>query len=193
MTLYRRMPRPSFARSNIVPFRASVIAARKFLHVSGSFRGPRPRTEEGRRNAERRTLVTAAAYFPDCRETEAHGNASQRPAAATSSSLGPCFRHRREQARHPGRLSPTLRLYPPAIKGRPSIVGSGGYPRPPESTLARHGRGRRIRPAWVTPPRPKLSLCPTSVTPLEAPPREQDGWDYKAGGKGEDRYTFTSS
>jgi hypothetical protein len=37
---------------------------------------------EGRRNAERRTLVTAAAYFPDCRETEAHGNASQRPAAA---------------------------------------------------------------------------------------------------------------
>src|SRR4051812_13711726 len=33
--------------------------------------------------------VTAAAYFPDCRETEAHGNASQRPVAATSSSLGP--------------------------------------------------------------------------------------------------------
>src|SRR3954452_12997250 len=38
---------------------------------------------EGRRDAERRTLVTAAAYFPDCRETEAHGNASQRPAAAS--------------------------------------------------------------------------------------------------------------
>jgi hypothetical protein len=51
---------------------------------------------EGRRDAERRTLVTAAAYFPDCRETEAHGNASQRPAAATSSTLGPFFRSRRE-------------------------------------------------------------------------------------------------
>src|ERR1700716_1656204 len=41
-----------------------------------------PRRERGRRNAERRTLVTAAAYFPDCRETEAHGNAFQRPATA---------------------------------------------------------------------------------------------------------------
>src|SRR5882757_583486 len=48
---------------------------------------------EGGRDAERRTLVTAAACSPDCRETEAHGNASQRPAAATSSTLGPCFRH----------------------------------------------------------------------------------------------------
>src|SRR3954451_218119 len=63
----------------------SVSAARKSLHVSGSFRWPRSRVRRGRRNAERRTLVTAAAYFPDRRETEAHGNASRRFAAATSS------------------------------------------------------------------------------------------------------------
>ena len=37
--------------------------------------------KRGRRNAERRTLVTAAAYFLDCQETEAHGKAFQRPAA----------------------------------------------------------------------------------------------------------------
>ena len=42
-----------------------------------------PSTHEGRRDAERRTLVTAAACFPDCRKTEAHGNASQRPTAAS--------------------------------------------------------------------------------------------------------------
>src|SRR3954471_20766212 len=35
--------------------------------------------KRGRRNAERRTLVTAAACFPDRRETEAHGNAFRRP------------------------------------------------------------------------------------------------------------------
>src|SRR6185295_11049251 len=38
--------------------------------------------KRGRRNAERRTLVTAAACFPDRRETEAHGNASRRSVAA---------------------------------------------------------------------------------------------------------------
>jgi ribosomal protein L32 len=38
--------------------------------------------KRGRRNAERRTLVTAAACFPNCRKTEAHGNASQRSTTA---------------------------------------------------------------------------------------------------------------
>src|SRR5437660_12725288 len=41
-----------------------------------------PKEKRGRRNAERRTLVTAAAYFPDRRETEAHGNASRRSVTA---------------------------------------------------------------------------------------------------------------
>src|SRR6267154_1857346 len=38
--------------------------------------------KRGRRNAERRTLVTAAACFPDRRETEAHGNAFRRSVTA---------------------------------------------------------------------------------------------------------------
>src|SRR3954453_14299744 len=37
-----------------------------------------PRRKRGRRNAERRALVTAAAYFLDRQETEAHGNAFRR-------------------------------------------------------------------------------------------------------------------
>jgi hypothetical protein len=119
-----------------------------------------PSTHEGRRNAERRTLVTAAAYFPDCRETEAHGNAFQRPAAATSSSLGPTLP---AQARA---SSPSRQAFahpspvPPSHLRQSPVVGSGGYPGPPESVLARHSRGRRIRPAWVTPPRPSFRSVP---------------------------------
>ena len=51
-------------------------------------------------------------------------------------------------------------------------MGPDGYPRPPESVLARHSRGRRID-RRVTPPA-KLSLCPTSGAPLEAPLTGQD-------------------
>src|SRR3954464_10465022 len=54
------------------------------------------------------------------------------------------------------------------------LIGPGRQPlKTSESALARHSRGRRIRPAWVT-PQAKLSLCPTSVTPLEAPLIGQD-------------------
>jgi hypothetical protein len=70
------------------------------------------------REAERRKAHhnRAAACFPDCRKTEAHGNAFQRPAGATSSTLGPFFRHRRElfspsrQAfAHPSPVPPRVR------------------------------------------------------------------------------------
>ena len=48
------------------------------------FSGPSLSIEKrGGRNAARRTLVTAAACFPDRRETEAHGNASRRSTAAS--------------------------------------------------------------------------------------------------------------
>ena len=53
-------------------------------------------------------------------------------------------------------------------------MGPDGYPRPPGSTLARHGRGRRIDQSGF-PHSSQLSLCPTSVTPLEAPLIGQDG------------------
>ena len=62
--------------------RASVIAARKLLHVSGRFSFLPPIKGEGDGTPKGAPLVTAAAYLPDCRETEAHGNAFQRPAAA---------------------------------------------------------------------------------------------------------------
>jgi hypothetical protein len=142
---------------------------------------------EGRRNAERRTLVTAAAYFPDCRETEAHGNASQRPAAATSSTLGPTLP---AQARA---SSPSRQAFahpspvPPSHLRQSPVVGSGGYPRPPGSTLARHGRGRRIRPVRVTLPGQAFALSHFSNASRSAPHwtgREQD----KRGLKGGDKY-----
>src|SRR3954464_2752774 len=63
-------------------FRASVLAARKSLRVSGRFGGPRSRLREGGGTPKGAPWVTAAACFPDRRETEAHGNAFRRPAAA---------------------------------------------------------------------------------------------------------------
>jgi hypothetical protein len=64
-------------------FGPSVIAARKSLHVNGVSGDLALAEKRGRRNAERRTLVTAAACFPDRREIEAHGIAFRRPAAAS--------------------------------------------------------------------------------------------------------------
>jgi hypothetical protein len=125
---------------------------------------------EGRRDADRRILVTAAAYFPDCRETEAHGNASQRPAAAFFKDLGPLFegtggkptahRSRRISRRH-------LHLAQPSPWQAP-IVGPGGVPRPPESAFAKHSRGRRIDQSGF-PLSSQLSLCPTSERLMKRP------------------------
>src|SRR3954451_16137722 len=77
--------RPSMdccSRFNVIAhascFGPSVIAARKSLYVSGRFRALALVQGEGGGSAERRNLVTAAACFPDRRETEAHGNASRR-------------------------------------------------------------------------------------------------------------------
>src|SRR3978361_1272271 len=51
------------------------------------------------------------------------------------------------------------------------LNGPGRQPlKASESALARHSRGRRIRPAWVTPPRPSFRSVP-----LEAPLTGQDG------------------
>src|SRR5882724_7586835 len=66
-----------FSNSNFKQPSALVLAPPRELGFQFS-----PLDVEGRRDAERRTLVTAAACFPDCRKTEAHGNAFQRPAAA---------------------------------------------------------------------------------------------------------------
>src|SRR4030088_522672 len=136
-------------------FRPSVIAARKSLRVNGRFRKPRSLEKRGRRDAERRTLVTAAACFPDCRETEAHGNASQRPVAAIFQPR-PALRRHRRQANGP----PITTDFPPSPAPRPAIswqapvVGPGGIPRPPECKEL-----RLLLPAGAAPtPRLKASL-----------------------------------
>src|SRR3954447_23339569 len=60
----------------------------------------------------------------------------------------------------------------PAHNGRPLVSGPDGNPGPPECVLARHVPRRRIDLRVA--PSGQLSLCPTSGSPLEAPPHGQD-------------------
>src|SRR3979409_1388286 len=132
-----------------------------------------PREKRGRRNAERRTLVTAAAYFPDCRETEAHGNASQRPVAATSSSLGPSFRAQARASSPSRQVSPPFTCLVQPLKAEPRS-GPGRLPKAPRCHAC-EAQPQAPHPTGLGYPAPaKLSLCPTSVTPLEAPLTGQD-------------------
>ena len=144
---------PGLRRDDVENFvlsflRASVIAARKSICVSGSFRGPRSLEEE--REAERRKAhlgSTAAAYFPDCRETEAHGNAFQRPAAATSSTLGPVLPGTGASfSRHPGRLPHPSPAPVQPLKAAPRS-GHGRLPKAPRVRRARPPRPQAPHPA----------------------------------------------
>jgi hypothetical protein len=124
----------------------SVIAARKSICVSGRFGGPRSRLREGWRNAERRTLVTAAAYFPDRRETEAHGNPSGVPPAAFLS-LGPCFRQQaRDQLADPGRFPHPSPAPVQPLKAAPRS-GHGRLPKASRVRGARPPRPQAPHPA----------------------------------------------
>ena len=67
-------------------------------------------------------------------------------------------------------------------------MGPDGYPRPPGSTLARHGRGRRIRPAWVTPPRPSFRSVHFSNASRSAPHRTGREQDKGGLGDGDKEY-----
>jgi hypothetical protein len=109
---------------------------------------------EGRRDAERRILVTAAACFPDCRKTEAHGNAFQRPAAAFFKTS---VRSSGDLA-HDDFAPLPVPVQPHQWQG--PVVSPDGNPRPPDAVGANHSRRRRIRPAWVTPPRPSFRSVP---------------------------------
>ena len=75
----------------------------------------------------------------------------------------------------------------PATKGSAPSLGTDGYPRPPESVLARHSRGRRIDRLGL-PQTGQLSLCPTSGSPLEAPPHWTGHGDHKSGSARGDNY-----
>ena len=129
--------------------------------------------KRGRRNAERRTLVTAAAYFPDRRETEAHGNASRRSVAAISSTLGPDFR---AQARaflaiQAGFRPPFTCLVQP-FKAAPRS-GHGRLPKAPRVHACEAWPRAPHRPVRVSPFQPALAL-PHFRTPHEAPLTGQD-------------------
>jgi hypothetical protein len=121
---------------------------------------------EGRRDAERRTLVTAAACFPDCRETEAHGNAFQRPAAAFFQTL---VRASGDLA--PGDFAPLACPRPASLSGRPLFKGrteTQGLPSP-----CLRGTSPGAASAFGLPLRPAFAL-PHFRTPHEAPLTGQD-------------------
>ena len=61
-------------------------------------------------------------------------------------------------------LSPAFSRTRPAVKQQSPVVGPDGYPRPPESVAANHGRGRRIQLH--------------SQNASRSAPREQDGEEY---------------
>src|ERR1700709_1930445 len=99
-----------------------------------------PLEKRGRRNAERRILVTAAAYFPDRRETEAHGTASQRSYAAFFKTP---VRSSGDLAH--GDFAPLpVPVQPHQWQG--PVVSPDGNPRPPDALGANHTRRRRNRP-----------------------------------------------
>ena len=120
---------------------------------------------EGRRSAERR-IVNRPRLISRIAGKQHH----------TATPPGAPPRRLKTLVRSSGDLA-TLGDFAPHACPRPAssqwqspVVGPDGNPGPPEPVLARHNLRRRIRPAWVTPPRPSLKLCPTSGSPLEAPP-----------------------
>ena len=81
--------------------------------------------------------------------------------------------HRREQARHPGRFPHPSPAPPQPFKAEPRS-GLGRLPKAPR-VHACEAWPRAPHPTGSGYPSPaKLSLCPTSVTPLEAPLIGQD-------------------
>jgi hypothetical protein len=123
---------------------------------------------EGRRNAERRALVvSAAAYFPDCRETEA----TETPLSVPSQrflSLGPNFRAQARASSPSRQVTPPFTCPVQPLKAAPR----SGHGRLPKASRVRACEARPQAPHRPSGcPSGQLSLCPTSVTPLEAPPR----------------------
>jgi hypothetical protein len=96
--------------------RASVIAARKSLRVNGGFSEP---PSKRKREAERRKahLNRAAACSPDCRKQRHTATPLSVPPRRLLRPWDLTSERGREQARHPGRLSPTLHPSRPATEG----------------------------------------------------------------------------
>src|ERR1700712_2394838 len=138
----RTAARDKFMRMLEFPFfRASVIAARKCLRVNGGFSEPPSKRKEGDGTPKGAPWVTAAAYFPDRRETEAHGNASRRSVTAffkTSVRSSGDLAH--------GDFAPLpVPVQPHQWQG--PVVSPDGNPRPPDDAgHDPHARRRRSHP-----------------------------------------------
>src|SRR4051794_38697081 len=121
------------------------------------------------------------------RRTTRLGSNKKRLSDAPSRDLWPRDRSSGDLAalRHDG--FPPLPVPRPATSVAEPLNGPGREPSASESVLARHSRGRRIRPAWVTPPRPSFRSVPLQIASRSAPHRtgrEQD----KAGSEDGDNY-----
>ncbi len=115
---------------------------------------------EGRRSAERRALVVQKAPFG-------------RSIAATSSSLGPDFRAQARASSPSRQVSPPFTCLVQPLKAAPRS-GPGRLPKAPRCHAC-EAQPQAPHPTGLGYPAPvKLSLCPTSVTPLEAPLTGQD-------------------
>jgi hypothetical protein len=113
---------------------------------------------EGRRSAERRALVVTKAPFG-------------RSVAATSSSLGPDFRAQARASSPSRQVSPPFTCLVQPLKAAPRS-GHGRLPKAPRVHACEAQPRAPHRPSGC--PSGQLSLCPTSVTPLEAPLTGQD-------------------
>ena len=127
--------------------RCPQIASREWeVQLSPSDKGEGGGTPKGAPNR-------AAACFPDCRKAEAHGNAFQRPAAATSSTLGPVLPGTGASKLAIQAGYPTLHRHPSSHLRQRPVVGTDGYPRPPGCAgHDPHARRRRIPPRATSVP-----------------------------------------
>ena len=135
---------PDFGTHRAHRYRSAEASSCPQIASRMRIRGPPSGKGEGERNAERRALVTAAACFPDCRETEAHGNAFQRPPRRL---LDP-----RSVLRRGARISPyrqvsrTLACPVQPLRAEPRS-GPGRLPKAPRVRRARPPRPQAPHPA----------------------------------------------
>ena len=131
------------------------------------------RQRGGRRNAERRT-ITGPRHDSRIAGNQRH--------TATPLSVPPrrllrpwdlTSGHRRETSSLIQAGYPALRRHPSSHLRRGPVVGPDGYPRPRVRACEAWPRARHPTGSGYPSPA-KLSLCPTSVTPLEAPLIGQD-------------------
>src|SRR3954465_15236730 len=130
--------------------RFRVLAARDASEVCFYFP---PLDDEGRRSAERR-ICNKPRLIPRIAGKQRH---TATPPGAPPRRLKTLVRSSGDVADRRFRAAACPR--PASLSGRP-LSGPDGNPRPPETALARHVPRRRIRPAWVTPPRPSFRSVP---------------------------------